>query len=133
MQITALHAAVRGHRAFRRAFDPRKRTVAIRALGAADMDLIGVDWLIGFGVNSRDARETFLRRHDRHDVEKPEPRRLAGRPFNAIGIGNVAAKHLVAAAEAEHMSAVAVMRENVNVPALRPEKSKIAARRFGAR
>ena len=132
MEIASVHASILGDRAFRRAVDECKGTRGIRALGVADMNLVGIEGLLGLGMNGFDAREALLLRHHRRDVEKPESLRLASRPLDAFRIGDAASQHLIAAADAEHMPAAAMMRRYVDVPALRAQESKVAAGRFRA-
>src|SRR5689334_20749151 len=55
VQVAALHASIRRDRAFGCAANAREGTCAIRALGAADMDLIGLDRLLRLGVHGLDS------------------------------------------------------------------------------
>src|ERR1700757_1779405 len=57
MQIAALYAAVGGDRSFWRAIDEGKGTSAVASLGAADMDFVGLDWLLRLGMLSLGSRE----------------------------------------------------------------------------
>src|SRR5215475_16016497 len=132
MQIAALDAAIGRDRTLRCAVDMGEGASAIRPFAAADMNFVGVDRLVGLGVNGCDPRQALLRRHHRRDVEQSEPRCFSGRTFNYIRIGYLSTEHLVSAAEPEHMTTAPMMREDVDVPALRAQESKIAARRFGA-
>ena len=75
-------------------------------------------------------RQLLLRRHDGFDVEQAEAWRFARRAFDAIWIADNAAKHLIAAADAEHVAAAPDVARNVDVPALRTQEREIAARRF---
>ena len=78
-------------------------------------------------MNRVDPRETLLRRHDGRHVQKPKPGRLPRRSFDAVRIGDAVPQHLIAAAQAEHMSAAATMGEQVDIPALRAQEIEIAA------
>src|SRR6201989_2402003 len=86
MQITAMHAPVRGDCAFRCAVNKRKRPHAILPFGPADMDFIGLDSLLRLGMRGLDERKAFLGANDGSDSEQPEPRRLAGRSLDAVGV-----------------------------------------------
>jgi hypothetical protein len=81
-------------------------------------------------MNRVDACEALLRRHDGRHVEQSKSRRVAGRSFDPIGISDAAAEHLIAAAEAKHVSAAAMMRKKVNVPALRAQEGEVATGRL---
>src|SRR5580700_5291948 len=50
MQIAALHTTIRGDRALGRTIDEGKGPRAVASLGAADMDFIGLDRLLGFSM-----------------------------------------------------------------------------------
>ena len=83
-------------------------------------------------MHGRNTRQRLLRAHHGRHIQKPEARRVARRAFDAVGIGDAAPEHLIAAAEAEHMAAAAVMREQIDVPALRAQEGEIAAGRLRA-
>src|SRR5271154_4733469 len=78
MQITAMHASVRGDCAFRCSINKRKRPHSIPTFGPADMDFIGLDGLLRFCVRSLNAREALLGAHDSDHIEQADPRRCAG-------------------------------------------------------
>lgn len=105
VQIAAVHTTIAGDRAFRRAVEHREGTGAIRPIGAADVDFVGVDCFAGPGMARRDAGERFLRRHHRRHIEKAEAGRLSGRALDALGIIHALPEHLIAAADAQRVTA----------------------------
>ena len=83
-------------------------------------------------MNRFDARQTLFAGHDSPDVEKSEPPGFAGWTFDTFGVRHATSQHLITAAEAEHMSAAAMVRQDIDVPALRAQEGEIAAGRLGA-
>ncbi len=67
------------------------------------------------------------------DVEQLEPRRLARLAFDALRVGDTAAEHLEAAAKPEDVPALGIMRQEIDVPALLPQKGEIGEGCLGAR
>ena len=63
---------------------------------------------------------------------RPRPSTVPARPSTPSGSAMVSAKHLIAAAEPEHVAAAANMRLDVDVPALRAQKDEIADGGFAA-
>ncbi len=59
------------------------------------------------------------------DVEKAEPGHRLLPSFQTERIGNAAAQHLVSATEADDSSALAAMREQIDVPAFAPQELQI--------
>ena len=59
VQIAALHAAVARDRAFRFAVQHREGPRAIRPVGPADVDFVGLDRLLRRRMHGRDARQRF--------------------------------------------------------------------------
>lgn len=70
--------------------------------------------------------------HDRVHVQKPQPRRLARWPFDALRVTDHATKHLVAGADADHPPTPSQVRRNVGVPSLRAKEGQVGKRRLGA-
>src|ERR1700731_1537655 len=68
------------------------------------------------GQPAHSAKRLFLPKH-RGEIEMAQSSDGSWRPLDAIGIGNRAAKHLKAAAEAEHTSASPNMRGKIDIPA----------------
>ena len=66
------------------------------------------------------------------DIEQPEAGRGSGATLDALGVGHAAPQHLEAAAEPEHARARPVVREDVDVPALLPQRSKVRPRRLAS-
>ena len=64
-----------------------------------------------------DARQTFVGRHDRADVQQTQTLHLPRRTFDAFGVGYGLAQHLIAAANAQHLPATPQMRDKVHIPA----------------
>jgi len=58
-------------------------------------------------------------------LEQAEPFDAAGWSFDAFGIGDAPAEHLIAAAEAQHVATAAEMRREVDVP-MRKKRSPLA-------
>ena len=83
-------------------------------------------------MDRADAGQRLLLGHDGRDVEQSEAGRFAGGTFDPIGIGDAPPEHLVAAAQAEHMAAAAMMRQEIDLPALRAQEREVAAGRFRA-
>ena len=63
----------------------------------------------------------------------PRPSTAPAGPSMPCGIGDAAAEHLVAAAQAEHAAAAADMGDDVDVPALLPQDGEIGDGRLRAR
>ena len=63
---------------------------------------------------------------------QPEPFDRCGRTFDAVGVGDRAPEHLIAAAEAEDQTAAAPMRGDVDVEAGAAQSRKIRDRRLRA-
>ena len=62
-----------------------------------------------------------------------KPRRLTRRAFDAFGVRDAPPQHLIAAANAQDMSAAPQMGGKVDVPTLSAQKGQIATGRFGSR
>jgi hypothetical protein len=67
------------------------------------------------------------------DVEETEPGGSAGGAFDAVGVGDDAAQHLITAANPEHVTAAAAVREDVDIPAFAAQRGEIGERRFRSR
>ncbi len=63
----------------------------------------------------------------------PNPSTVPGRPLDPVRIGDRAAEHLIAAAQAEHMAAAPHMRLEIHVPPLRAQEGEIPDGGFRAR
>ena len=68
----------------------------------------------------------------RRHVEQPQPRHRPRRALDPVRIGDLAAQHLVAAADAQHVAAAAHMRGEVDVPAVGAEIGEVGAGGFRA-
>src|SRR5579863_43853 len=130
VQIGAVYATVTRDGAFRGAADECEWTRAVRSIGPADMDFVGIHALVARGMNRLDAGEILLRRHHSCHIQKSKPGHFPRRSFDAIGIGDAVPQHLIAATEAEDMSAASMMREQVDIPALSPQEIEVAPGRF---
>src|SRR5205814_8256443 len=89
------------------------------------MHLVSTDGHTGHTIAACHLCEAFVAAEHGLDVEPPEPRHLRGRSFAAVRIGDPAAKHLIAAAEPEDVSALTLMRQDVDVPALFAHEGEI--------
>ncbi len=96
------------------------------------MHVIAGDGLSALHMHRRFEAELLGGSKDRVDRKETEARAGAGRAFDAIGIGNGAAQHLVAAANAEDAATGAMMGEDVDVPAVFAQGGEIGAGRLGA-
>src|SRR6266567_1488473 len=94
------------------------------------MHLIPLNRHSGRKLDARDLAEAFGADQNGLDVEQPEPRYSPLTPLDAEGVRDASAQHLVAAAEAEDLPAVAVMGEQVDVPTLASQEFEIADRRL---
>ena len=83
-------------------------------------------------MNGVHPAQLFVAGQDRFNIEQAKPCRLPDRAFNLHRIPDHLAEHLIAAANAKNSAATAIMRLDVNVPALFPEKCKIANGGFAA-
>ena len=81
---------------------------------------------------SRALAQRLVAGQNRLDVEQSEARGLAGGAFDALGIGDAAPEHLIAAANARARARRAGMREDVDVPALGAQAGEIGDRRLRA-
>ena len=77
-------------------------------------------------------RGAFRRTASSSTSSRPRPSTFAGRPFDAIGIGDRAPEHLIAAAQAENDAAAAQMGGDVDVEAGGAQRRKIGDCRLRA-
>ena len=126
MHIGADHPAVGGHRAVGRTVgEPRKWPRAIRPGRYPHMHLIAGKWRTVARGAAR-GFEALVGRQRRRDIEQAETfDRRGGGSFNAVGIGDRAAKHLIAAAKAENHAAAAPMRGDVDIESGRTQGREI--------
>src|ERR1700746_3159867 len=96
VQIAAMHASICGHRTFALAVDTREGPLAVFSLGAPDVDFIGVNRQQSIRMYGRDTREALFRCHHGGDIEKAKALGAAGGSFDAVGISDALAEHLVA-------------------------------------
>src|ERR1700730_2077370 len=133
MHIAAAHPAIGRCRAIAASIgEMQQRPCAIRPETAADMHFVTGEGNPVLRSLSLHRRQHFATEKFRLDIEQAEPLRLAGRTFNACGIANDLAEHLITAAKAEHMAAAPQMRKKIDVPALAPESLKTGDRCFRA-
>jgi len=133
MQIAAANTPTCADGPLIAALDPCKGAGAIGTMASTNVDFIALNRQAGAGMTGLDPRQPLVRRHHGFDVKKTQARRLARRSFNAIWITNLPAQHLVPPTNAQNMPAAPDMGGKINVPALRPQISQIAARGFGSR
>lgn len=132
MDIAAHHAPVGAGRAVRApVVERRHRPYGIGTARLAQVHLIAFEARAERG--SGDLPQHLLGRQHRLDVEQAQPLDAPCRPLDSLRVGQALAQHLIAAAQAQHRAAAPVMRENVDVPALGPERGQIGDRRLGTR
>src|SRR6185437_16061946 len=115
VEMASGNAAIPGDRAIAALAQAQHRPREARAGHAADMHLKTLHRRTAGDLAAADLREDLGPRQHGLDRELSQARCVAGQPFDALGIGNARAQHLEAAAEAEHMPALAAMRRNVDV------------------
>ncbi len=132
MQIGAGHAPIGRHRAIAHA----NRWPAGRgrnpARGAPEMDFISGNRRAALQMRRRDRPHDLVAREHRVDGEQAKAGAGARQPLDPVRIADRAAKHLIAAAQAEHAPATPHMGGQIDVPPLRPEESQIGDGRFRA-
>src|ERR1700756_1571702 len=92
MQITAVDASVRGHRAFALIVDASEGAATVSPLRASDVDLVGVDRLYRVRVHGYHPAKALFGSHDGRDLEQAEAFGSAGWPLDAVGIGDALAQ-----------------------------------------
>ena len=95
--------------------------------GAADVDFIAVDGEIERKVGARRLSHALVGHHDGVDVQQPEALCRARRALDALGVGDGAPQHLVAAADAEDAATAAEMGAQVDIPALTAQEVQVSA------
>ena len=114
------------------AVDLDQGSPTVRAGGSPDVDLVAFDRFAGAKIPSGDPGQGLVRRHLGFDVEQAEAVAAAGCAFNALGVVDGFAQHLIAAADSQNLTAASDMGHQINVPALPTQEGKIAAGRFRA-
>src|SRR3954452_5214050 len=94
------------------------------------MHLIAMHRLAPRDLDAVDLSEPFVAAEHRLDVEQPKSFCLARRPFDPPGVGDASSEHLVAAAQAEDMPALPMMREQVDIPTLASQKGEVGQGRL---
>ncbi len=98
---------------------------------ASDMHFVALERHAVRGA--RDLDQHLVALQHRVDWQQAEPFDGRRRALNALRIGDAAAKHLVAAADAQHLPAAPHMRLQVDVPAVRAQGGEIGDGRLRAR
>ena len=106
VQIAAHHPTIGRNRALWRAVDKGKGARAIRAIGAADVNLIARHRQTACGMNGLGAGQPLVGRHLGLHRQMPQTCGLARGPLKPQGVAHKAAKHLIAAANADKLTAV---------------------------
>ena len=129
VDVAARHAAVGACRAVDLAVaEPEQRPQ--RAGRAADMHLVSLERHGAIRGLAACLDQHLVAFEHRLDIEQAEAIDLLRRPLDAMWIGDGAAQHLIAAADAEHESAAPQMRLEVDVPAELPQRREIGDGRF---
>ena len=97
------------------------------------MHLESGDLLAGLCVGGFGLGQGLVAAEHGLDVEQPETGHPGGLALDAIGIGDALAQHLIAAADAEHRAAAAMVGRDVDIPALFPQEGEIGDGRLGPR
>ena len=131
MDIAADHPPVGADRPIgpRRFLQQRERAGAIGTGGFAHMHFIAAK--IRAQRLSLHLPQRLHRSQDRFHVEQAEARALSRRSLYAAGVGDARAEHLITAANPYHLPAAPIMGDDVMIPALRPQRFHIGARRLG--
>mmetsp|Transcript_4896 Transcript_4896/g.15809 ORF Transcript_4896/g.15809 Transcript_4896/m.15809 type:complete len:370 (+) Transcript_4896:2614-3723(+) len=129
MDIAARDQPVGAHRALAASIgQASERLFGIGTARLPHMDFIALE-----------ARAQRLARHlaqhlvatnHRFDIQQAKPRNLARRPLNPLRVGNPAAQHLIAAAQAEHGPPPSHMGEDIDLPSFAPQKGHIGQSRL---
>src|SRR6185312_17249429 len=109
MQIGAQDLAIGGPDAFGAAIDEESGAIERTAGGDTHMDFIATDGGAVFieCTYTLYLRQAFFRAHFSHHIHQPQSWRSAGLTFQALRVGNAAAHHLEAAANADDLAVVA--------------------------
>src|SRR5260221_14613060 len=110
VQIAAGDPAVRADRAVAAAAEIQHRARDARAGGDAEMHLVAAHRRGAGDIDAGGLDQPLVAAQRRLDVEETQPLGLAGRALMPVWIGDTAAEHLVAAAQAEDMPALPGMR-----------------------
>src|SRR6185437_11490898 len=133
MEMTAGDAPVARNRAIRAAIEAQHRALGIDSGGAAKMHLIATNQRAGQRVEALRGDKALLAREFGLDLEQAEALFDARRAFDAVRIGDAAAEHLIAGANAENAAATPRMGVQIDIPALAAQYREIGARRLGTR
>src|SRR5204862_213858 len=118
-------AAIGAHCTVGMAAEVEHRPRETRPGGHAEMHLVAPHRHAGRDLMAGRLSQPLVAAEHGVDVEEAEPNRLAGRSFAALGIGDMAAQHLIPAAQAEDVPAVPMMHQQVDVPALIAQENAI--------
>ena len=127
MQIAAHDTATGGHGPFIHAIDAGKRPDAVWAIAAADVNFIPCHRHVRGHMAGLHTGQLFVRRHGGGDIQQTKARRFSRGAFDAFGIIDPFAQHLIAAANAQDVAAAPHMRGQINIPPLRPQIRQISA------
>src|SRR5205807_5762241 len=131
VDIGAEHAPVRRAGTFiRSSGKPCERPRAVRTVGKAHMHLIAFERR-SVGRRTESRREPLVAGEYSLDVEQSETIDLARRTFEALRIGDGAAKHLVTTAHSEQPSASPHMCPDVDLQPAGAQDLEIGDRRLG--
>src|SRR5205807_890242 len=132
VQIAPHHPAVGADRAIGMAVEIEHRSLQAGPARHPKMHLVSTDGHTGHTIAACHLCEALVAAEHGLDVEQPEPKHLRGRSFAAVRIGDPAAQHLITAAEAEDMATLAMMREQIDVPAVVAHEGEIGEGRLRA-
>src|SRR5216684_6152492 len=118
VQIASGDPSIGANAAIRTVGQAQHRPLDARSPRLAEMHLIPPNRHSGRELDARDFAEAFGAGQNGLNLQQSEPRHSLLAPFHAEGIGTGSAQHLIAAAKAEDLPALAVMAKQVDVPTL---------------
>src|SRR5215471_10657668 len=99
----------------------------------SQMHLVAGDRHPGCELDAGHLSQSLRAGQNRVDVEQTESPNLPFRPLHTERVGDAAAQHLIAAAQPEDPSALAVMGDEIDVPSLAAQRFEISDRSFRSR
>ena len=133
VQIAAGNQPIGADAAIRAACQAQHGAIQARSGGLSNVHFVAPNRHPGRQLDPGGLCEAFGAGQNGLDVEETEPGYGVFAPLHTERIGNAAAEHLISAANAEDSSALAAMREEVDVPPFAPQGFEIGDRRLRAR
>jgi hypothetical protein len=130
VQIASGDAAIGADRTVGPAAETEHRPRQPCAAGDAEMHLVAVYRGAAGQFDAGRRGETLVATQNGLDIEQTHSRRFTRRALTPVRIGNPMAEHLIAAADAEDLSTMPVMGQEVDIPAFPAQEGQIGERRL---